>query len=99
MAKSKAAEEAAPVLEEGVDPDTGQDVNSSKPRLFDASALDIPATAADVREARRSALQREREGYVAAGKKDRVKAVDDELKRLDKEADETTDGEGPEEVA
>lgn len=34
-----------------------------------------------------AALKREREGYVQAGKKDRVKAVDAELKRLGVEPD------------
>lgn len=37
------------------------------------------------REARVAALKRERAGYVQDGKKDRVKAVDDELKKLDAE--------------
>ena len=46
------------------------------------------ATSAEQIAAKRQALPREREGYVAAGKDDRVAAVDAELDRL---ADPTQD--------
>lgn len=83
-----------PTLEEGVDPITGRDRNSSRPP---AGEPDRPITPGEERARRVAALEREREGYQAAGKKERVKAVDDELRRLHKEAEdeiETTEGEG-----
>lgn len=98
---AKAAEAPAVVLEEGTNPETGRDRNSSVPRPFNP---DAPVSAEAAIAVRIAGVERELAAYEQAGKRARADACRAELRRLAKVADtlaepENTDDAGPEEVA